>query len=86
MWILQRIVAVVDRRWADRQRDPRNQVTIALFERFGRIWLLAAGIIVSGLAGGRPDGLTTALFVFGAYTFVFVVNLFSGPPEPRSAR
>ena len=53
-------------------------------QRFGRIWLLAAGIIVSGLAGGRSDGLTTALFVFGAYTFVFVIKLFSGPPEPRS--
>jgi uncharacterized MAPEG superfamily protein len=86
VWILQRIVGVLDRRWADRLREPRNQVTVNLFERFGRIWLLAAGIIVSGVAGGRPDGLTTALFVFCAYTLVFVIKLFSGPPEPRSAR
>jgi hypothetical protein len=84
IWLLNRVVAVVDRRWADRMRTPRQQVTITLFERFGRIWLLAAGIIVSGVAGGRSDGLTTALFVFGAYTFVFVIKLFSGPPEPRS--
>jgi hypothetical protein len=84
VWLLNRVVAVVDRRWADGMRTPRQQVTITLFERFGRIWLLAAGIIVSGLAGGRSDGLTTALFVFGAYTFVFVIKLFSGPPEPRS--
>jgi hypothetical protein len=84
IWLLNRVVAVVDRRWADGVRAPRKQVTITLFERFGRIWLLAAGIIVSGVAGGRSDGLTTALFVFGAYTFVFVIKLFSGPPEPRT--
>jgi hypothetical protein len=85
VWLLNRVVAVVDRRWADSMRTPRQQVTVTLFERFGRIWLLAAGIIVSGVAGGRRDGLTTALFVFAAYTFVFVIKLFSGPPEPRSA-
>lgn len=84
VWLLNRLVALVDRRWADGVRTPRRQVTISLFERFGRIWLLAAGIIVSGVAGGRSDGLTTALFVFGAYTFVFVIKLFSGPPEERS--
>jgi membrane protein YqaA with SNARE-associated domain len=83
VWILQRIVGQFDRRWADRQREPRRQAAISLFERFGRIWLLAGGIIVSGVAGTRPDGLTTALFVFGAYTFVFVIKLFSGPPPAR---
>jgi hypothetical protein len=85
VWILQRIVAVVDRRWADRMREPRRQMTVTLFERFGRIWLLVAGIIVSGVIGGRRDGLTTALFVFGAYTFVFVIKLFSGPPPEQDA-
>jgi hypothetical protein len=76
VWILQRIVAVVDRHWADRMREPRHQVTVSL---------LAAGIVVAGVVGGRPDGLTCAIFVFAAYTFVFVIKLFSGPPEPRSA-
>jgi hypothetical protein len=85
VWILQRIVAVIDRRWADRMREPRSQVTVSLFERFGRIWLLAAGIVVAGVVGGRPDGLTCAIFVFAAYTFVFVIRLFSGPPPARSA-
>ncbi len=84
VWLLQRVVEVVDRRWADGMRTPRQQVTVSLFERFGRIWLLAAGIVVAGLAGGRADGLTAALFVFTAYTVVFVIKLFSGPPEPRS--
>ena len=86
VWILQRIVAVLDRRWAERLREPRSQVTVSLFERFGRIWLLAAGIVVAGVVGGRPDGLTCAIFVFAAYTFVFVIKLFSGPPPARDAR
>ena len=85
VWLLNRVVAVIDRRWADGMRTPRQQITVTLFERFGRIWLLAAGIIVSGLVGGRSDGLTTALFVFGAYTLVFVIKLFSGPPERGNA-
>lgn len=83
VWLLNRVVAVVDRRWADGLRTRRQQVTVTLFERFGRIWLLAIGIIVSGVVGGREDGLTTALFVFGAYSVAFVINLFSGPPEPK---
>jgi len=83
VWLLNRVVAVVDRRWADGLRTRRQQLTVTLFERFGRIWLLAIGIIVSGVVGGRKDGLTTALFVFGAYSVAFVIKLFSGPPEPK---
>jgi hypothetical protein len=83
VWLLNRVVAVVDRRWADGLRTRRQQVTVTLFERFGRIWLLAIGIIVSGVVGGRKDGLTSALFVFGAYSVAFVIKLFSGPPEPK---
>jgi uncharacterized MAPEG superfamily protein len=85
VWILQRIVAVLDRRWADRMRDPQKQVTVNLFERFGRIWLLAGGIVVAGVVGSRSDGLAAAVIVFAAYTFVFVIKLFSGPPPARSA-
>jgi hypothetical protein len=85
VWILQRVVAVIDRRWADSMREPRKQVTVSLFERFGRIWLLAAGIVVAGAVGGRRDGLACAIIVFAAYTFVFVIKLFSGPPPARSA-
>jgi uncharacterized MAPEG superfamily protein len=84
VWILQRIVAVLDRRWADGMRDPQKQVTVNLFERFGRIWLLAGGIVVAAVVGSRSDGLAAAVIVFAAYTFVFVIKLFSGPPPARS--
>jgi uncharacterized MAPEG superfamily protein len=84
VWILQRIVAVLDRRWAEGMRDPQRQVTVNLFERFGRIWLLAGGIVVAAVVGSRSDGLAAAVIVFAAYTFVFVIKLFSGPPPARS--
>jgi hypothetical protein len=35
--------------------------------------------------GSRSDGLAAAVIVFAAYTFVFVIKLFSGPPPARSA-
>jgi len=84
-WILQRIIAATDRRLMSKVTDnPRTQVGFNLFERFGRIWLLAGGIIVAGVAGQRADGLTAALVIFGAYSIAFAVRLASGPPPPRT--
>lgn len=85
-WILQRLVQAVDRRWASRLRDARTQVGVHLFEAFGRIWLLAAAIIVAGVAGGRADGLTAAIVIFGAYSVALAIRLMSGPPPERSTR
>jgi hypothetical protein len=79
-WVLQRGVQAADRRWARQMREPRAALGISLFERFGRIWLLAGAIVVAGLAGGRKDGLAAALIIFCAYTIRFVVGLLSGPP------
>ena len=80
-WVLQRVVQAVDRSWARRLREPRAQIGVSLFERFGRIWLLAAVIVVAGVAGGRTDGLAAAIIIFSAYTLRFMVGLLSGPPE-----
>lgn len=83
-WILQRVIAVIDRHLVRKAgASPRKQLGFNLFEAFGRIWLLAGAIIVAGLAGGRADGLTAALVIFGAYSIAFVTRLLSGPPPPR---
>src|ERR1700761_4765196 len=60
-WLLQRALQIVDRRFTARVREPRKQVGIHVTESFGRIWLLAAAIIVAGVAGGRKDGLAAAI-------------------------
>jgi hypothetical protein len=80
-WILQRWLAETDRRWIRRVSEPRKQLGISLFEAFGRIWLLAIVIIVAAVAGGRRDGLTAALVIFGAYTVALGIKLITGPPR-----
>ena len=81
-WVLQRLVQAVDRRWAQEMSSPRAALGISLFERFGRIWLLAGAIVVAGVAGDRKDGLAAAIIIFCAYTIRFVIGLIRGPPAP----
>jgi hypothetical protein len=83
-WIAQRVLAQADRRWIGKSREPRMQLGLNLAEAFGRIWLLAGAIIIAGVAGGRADGLTAGLVIFGAYSIAFAIRVISGPPErPR---
>ncbi len=85
-WLLQRIIAQLDRRWIRNSTEPRTQLGLNLFEAFGRIWLLAAAIVIAGVAGGRADGLTCALVIFGAYSVAFAVRVKTGPSQqPRKA-
>lgn len=85
-WLLQRAIQVTDRRWAARLRDPTTQVGVHVFEAFGRIWLLAGAIVLAGVVGGRADGLTAALVIFGAYSVAFAVRLLSGRPGEHATR
>jgi hypothetical protein len=83
-WILQRILAHADRRWIRGATTPRAQLGLNLFEAFGRIWLLAGAIVLAGVAGGRADGLTAAVTIFGAYSVAFAIKvLYERPPPPR---
>lgn len=80
-WILQRVIQANEYRLIGRLKTPRAQLGAHLGEAFGRIWLLAIAIIVAGVAGGRADGLTCAVVIFGAYSIAFVIRVFSGPPQ-----
>jgi hypothetical protein len=79
-WILQRVVAEVNRRWIAKVTEPRRQLGFNLFEAFGRTWLLAGGIVIGGLIA-RADGLTAAVVIFGAYSVAFMIRVASGPPQ-----
>jgi hypothetical protein len=85
-WVAQRVLAQVDRGWIRKAREPRTALGLNLFEAFGRIWLLAGAIVAAGVIGGRADGLTAALTIFGAYSVAFAVKVITGPPERRAAR
>jgi hypothetical protein len=83
-WVTQHLVARAARRWIDR-RGPGAPLGLSLVDAFGRIWLLAGAIVLAAVIGGRSDGLTAALMIFGAYSAAFAVRLVSGRPqgEPR---
>ena len=85
-WILSRIVAVLNGRWIGRSTDPMKQLTLNLFEAFGRIWLLAGVIVAASVLGEREDGLTAAVIVFAAYSVAFVIKLVSGALRPKAAK
>ncbi|MDQ6806496.1 MAG: hypothetical protein M3065_16365 [Actinomycetota bacterium] len=89
-WILQRLIAVTDRRLLNKATEKttnvRAQLGFNLFEPFVRIWLLAGAIVLAGAAGHRADGLTAALVIFAAYSIAFAVRLLSGPPPPRAVQ
>ncbi len=85
-WVLQRILAEADRRWIRNTKTPRAQLGLNLFEAFGRIWLLAGAIVLSGIVGGRADGLTAALVIFAAYSVAFAIRVLSGKPTSSPGR
>jgi len=83
-WLVQRVIAEVDRRWTRKVTKPVKQLGVTLFEAFGRIWLLAGVLIAADLLGGRRNGLTAALVICGAYTVAFAIKVISGPPSRTS--
>jgi uncharacterized MAPEG superfamily protein len=82
-WILQRAIQLTDRRFTARVHDPQKQVGIHVSESFGRIWLLAAAIVIAGVVGDRKDGLAAAILIFAAYSVAFVMRIIDGPPPER---
>lgn len=85
-WLLQRVAQFVDVRLADRLDDGLHRAAVKVSEAFGRIWLLAAAIVIAGVAGGRRDGLAAAILIFVAYSVAFCLRLVSGPPPAREPR
>lgn len=82
-WILQRSIAAADKPWLRKAKEPQTVLAMTLFEAFARTWLMAGAIVAAGVGGGRADGLTAALVLFGAYSVAFVIRVMSGPPATR---
>jgi hypothetical protein len=79
-WLAQRIIAQLDKRWIGKAVEPRARLGLGVFEAFARIWLLAGAIVAAGVLGGRADGLTAALTIFGAYSVALAVRLLDARP------
>jgi len=77
-WLLQRVAGVVDRRAITRAAEPGSRLGLNFIDAFGRIWLLAGGIIVAGAVGTREDGLAAAIVILAAYSIAFAVRIARG--------
>jgi hypothetical protein len=79
-WVIQRVLAGAAQRWiAGRGDDARFGLN--LVDGFGRIWLLAAAIVLAAVVGGRRDGLAASLLIFCAYSIAFAIRVVSGRPH-----
>ena len=77
-WLLQRAVAVADRRLIVRAAEPGSRLGLNFIDAFARIWLLVGGIVVAGTAGNHHDGLAASLVIFAAYSIAFAVRIARG--------
>ncbi len=71
-WILGRVGSSIAEKRIAAMDDVKRQIGWGLTSSMGRVWLLAAAIVIVGLTGSRADGLTAALVIFGAFSLYFV--------------
>ncbi len=84
-WILVRVASIVaERRLADEQ-DVRRRIGLGVFYGMVRVWLLAGTIVALGIAASRPDGLTAALTIFGAFSVYFAGSAIAHVTRKRTA-
>lgn len=71
-WILGRVGSNIAEKRIAAMDDVKRQIGWGLTSSMGRVWLLAAAIVIVGVMGSREDGLTAALVIFGAFSLYFV--------------
>ncbi len=77
-WILLRVAGVAVEQ-AIRGRDARAQVSARLGYMLGRLFLLAAAVIVARQAGGKNDGLAALAVIVVAFTIELVATAATRP-------
>src|SRR5438105_6643796 len=84
-WVLTRAgnAYVVER--ARGAADPRLKAGLLVAGMMGRLWLIAAAVIVARVAGGKDDGIMAAVLVLAAFTVYFAMSFVTrdGALAPR---
>jgi hypothetical protein len=69
--------------------DPKVRGGLLVAALLGRVWLIAAAIILARYVGGKDDGIMAAVLVLAAFTVYFAMSfvtrdgaLPSGPRAP----
>jgi hypothetical protein len=83
-WIVLRIASdAFDKRLAT-ERDLRRRLGLGVASSLARVWILACAIMIVGVTASRPDGLTAALVIFGAFSVYFVRKALAQREQARS--
>lgn len=82
-WILQRFGGTAAERQIASMSDFRRQIGYRVVSSMARVWMLAVAIVVVGVAGTRPDGLTAALVIFAAFSLYFMRSAFEQATRDR---
>jgi hypothetical protein len=83
-WILTRAGTAVLHAQARRASAPRVRAGLLVASLLGRVWLIAAAVILARYAGGRDDGIMAAALVLAAFT-VYLAMSFVLRDGPLSA-
>jgi hypothetical protein len=75
VWTVQKQIALQVDRIARSRENPRAAIGLNVATMMGRMWLLAATIIVAGVAVDRRDAVAAALVLLGAFTISFAMTL-----------
>jgi len=71
-WIVLRLASVAAEKRFENEPDLRRRLAFGVASALARVWILACAIMIVGVTATRPDGLTAALVIFGAFSVYFV--------------
>jgi hypothetical protein len=73
-WILTRAGTVYLQAQARRTSDVRLRSGLLVASLLGRIWLIAAAVLLARYVGGKDDGVMAAVLVLAAFTVYFAMS------------
>jgi hypothetical protein len=84
-WLLTRVGNTYVLERARSVADPKFRAGLQVAAMMGRLWLIAAAVILARVAGSRDDGIMAAVLVLAAFTVYFAMSFFTrgGTLTPR---
>lgn len=73
-WVLTRAGVALAHDRARRAADSRVKAGLHVAGMMGRVWLVAAAVILARYAGGKDDGIMAAALLLAAFTVYFVMS------------
>jgi hypothetical protein len=84
-WLLTRGGTAFLQARARRTADPKVRAGLLVAGLLGRVWLVAAAIILARYVGGKDDGIMAAVLVLAAFTVYLTMSFIAGDSPLASA-